>query len=72
MFWEENEAAVILKTGRFDSIDLAVIISSVCEAVQNCLSKRPVSRITAVLFLLLSYFRPIFIVFQWINFVFSN
>ena len=40
--WDENslkrknKAAVILKTGCFDNIDLAVIINSVCKAVQNC------------------------------------
>ena len=33
---EKNKAAVNLKTGRFDNIDLAVIISNVCKAVQNC------------------------------------
>ena len=33
-----NKAAVNLKTGRFDHINLAVIISSVCKAVQNCKS----------------------------------
>ena len=39
--WDENilrrknEATVKLKTGRFDNIDLAVIISSVCKTVQN-------------------------------------
>ena len=27
---------VNLKTGRFDNINSAVIISSVCKAVQNC------------------------------------
>ena len=32
----KNKAAVNLKTGRFDNINSAVIISSVCKAVQNC------------------------------------
>ena len=32
----KNKVAVNLKTGRFDNINLAVIISSVCRAVQNC------------------------------------
>ena len=32
----KNEAAVNLKTGRFNNIDTAVIISSVSKAVQNC------------------------------------
>ena len=31
-----NNVAVNLKTGRFDNINPAVIISSVCKAVQNC------------------------------------
>ena len=31
----KSEATVNLKTGRFDDIDLAVIISSVSKAVQN-------------------------------------
>ena len=40
--WDENslrsksKATVNLKTGRFDNIESAVIISSVCKAVQNC------------------------------------
>ena len=33
---KKNKAAVNLKTGRFDNINSAVIISSVCKAVQNC------------------------------------
>ena len=32
----KSKATVSLKTGRFDNIDLAVIMSSVCKAVQNC------------------------------------
>ena len=32
----KNKAAVNLKTGRFDNINSAAIISSVCKAVQNC------------------------------------
>ena len=32
----KNKAAVNLKTGRFDNTNSAVIISSVCKAVQNC------------------------------------
>ena len=35
MDWRKNKAAVNLKTGRFDNINSAVIISSVCKAVQN-------------------------------------
>ena len=31
-----NYTAVNLKTGRFDNINSAVIISNVCKAVQNC------------------------------------
>ena len=49
----KNKAAVNLKTGRFDNINSAVIISSVCKAV---LSKRPVLRLTAALFFLLKLF----------------
>ena len=67
----KNKAAINLKTGRFDNINLAVIISRVCKAVQNCctalhtllmmtaefmLSKRPVLRFTAALFFLLKLF----------------
>ena len=55
----KNKAAVNHKTGRFD-INSAVIMSSVCKAVQNCkefmLSKRPVLRFTAALFFLLKLF----------------
>ena len=32
----KNKAAVNFKTERFDNVDSAVIISSVCKAVQNC------------------------------------
>ena len=32
----KSKATVNLKTGRFDNIDSAVIISSVSKAVQNC------------------------------------
>ena len=49
--WRKNKVLVILKTGRFDNLDTAIIISSVSEAVQSCtllmmsvesmLSKRP-------------------------------
>ena len=52
----KNKAAVNLKTGRFDNINSAVIISSVCKAVQNLQYKTYFSS--------LSYFRPIFIVFR--------
>ena len=49
-----NEVTVIGKTGRLDSIDSA----------KSVLSKRPVISITmALIFLLLNYFRLIFIVF---------
>ena len=32
---EENETSLVVKTGRFDNIDSAVIISSVGKAVKN-------------------------------------
>ena len=34
--WRKNKATVNLKTGRFDSVDSAVINSGVCKAVLNC------------------------------------
>ena len=33
---KENKVIVILKTRRFDSVDSAVIISSVSKTLQNC------------------------------------
>ena len=65
----------MLKTGHHDSIDLAVIISSVRKEVHNwkvvqtmtaesMLLKHSVLRFTATLFLSLSYFRPTFAVFK--------
>ena len=67
---KENKVTVIVKTGRFDNIDSAVIIRSVSKAFQFCttlltllmmtagsmLSKRPVLRITEALFFLLQLF----------------
>ena len=34
----KNEATVIRKTGRFDNLDSAVIISCVSQAVQFCIA----------------------------------
>ena len=35
-FKRKNKTTVSLKTGRFNNIDQAVIVSSVGKAVQNC------------------------------------
>ena len=41
---KQIETGVNLKTGRFDNINSAVIISSVCKAVQNCKSSAVYAR----------------------------
>ena len=48
---EENEPTEIPKTGRFDDLDSAVIISNVAQnlTAESMLSKHPVLRITVVL-----------------------
>ena len=37
--WKKNKAEVIRKTGRFDYIDSAIIISSICKVVLNHMTK---------------------------------